>query len=144
MVNQLGPWTITFEQETVPSENGPEPDRSWRFIDRAGHGHFWKDGYPTLKPVIEECYCSVVDEPHSVEHWECPHCGETITPRITPSRPTTVLGRLRVTLEYASHNERRTYDGFTEQEAQAIRKDPIEAIPRLTANRQPSLMEFMG
>lgn len=61
--------------------NLPQPDRSWRYTDGAGHEHYWQDGYPTLASVDDETYyCSECEDEHTDSHLECPLCGEHVVP----------------------------------------------------------------
>lgn len=140
----VGPWTIDVEQEIIQRETGERPDERWRYLDRQLHGHYWKDGYPTLERVGFECDCSAIEEPHTDWRWECPHCGEVIRPDTLPSRPEAVAGRLTVRLRFEDRGQTRLYYGFTDEEGRAIINDPIEAIPRLTAHRTPDAIEYRG
>ena len=142
----LGPWTIEAEQEIIEIlDDSPQPDKGWRFIDANGHAHFWQDGYPTLKSVEVECYCSAVEEDHTVPQLECPHCGEVIVPN---RRAPGVLdrriekGQLWVTLTYSTGDVTKEYQ-LSEQDGRAVMSDPVEAIPRVTAGLQPSSVSFM-
>jgi hypothetical protein len=64
----------------------PYPDERWTYTDRAGHEHRYDkqapgDYYPTLSWVIDETYyCPDCHDEHTEGHWECPQCGERITP----------------------------------------------------------------
>ena len=76
---------------------GPERDPQWRFVDGAGHGHFYDKGYPTLHEVTETMVDpDAGDEWQAHVRWECPHCGEEIRPgRIQSMERTTVPGMKR-------------------------------------------------
>lgn len=139
---RLGPWTIDAQQEYIEVEVGPQPDKNWKFIDAAGHGHFWKDGYPTLKVVEFDCYCTAVEDEHTDTRLECPHCGEVIKPGTTSSFGDRRMerGDLRVTLTHADGREYR----LSGRAAKDVLADPIEAIPRITAALAPTSFEFRG
>ncbi len=132
----FGPWTVKYEQE-VTEPTGMAPDVHWRFIDDAGHGHFCSaDGkYPTLRLVTEPVWCDEHDEAEDRTHWVCPHCGEIITPReIDQSilgRP--ILGPISMTIIHADGGMIREYH-LGDEDARAVLANPIEEIPRRTAN----------
>ena len=147
MINtlQLGPWEITRETEQIPvMSNLPTRDEQWRFIDAAGHGHFWQDGYPTLKTVEVECYCSAVDEEHTVSHFECPHCGEVIEPGTKPPSPfpTYINGPTRVSLIHDDGRVRSEYLITSQADAEALAADPVSTIARISAEQQPVNVEW--
>lgn len=79
--------TLRIERESIDvSSWGQERDPNWRYVDAAGHGHFYDKGYPTLSEVTE----TMVDPDDGDEwqahvRWECPHCGEVIKPASRPS-----------------------------------------------------------
>lgn len=77
---------ITQEWVNIYS-NSPRPDPKWRVTDLVGHEHYYKDGYPTLKTVVDETYwCADCRDEHDREHLECIECGEHIKPKtIGPS-----------------------------------------------------------
>jgi hypothetical protein len=59
----------------------PYADEAWTYTDQAGHRHRYSKGYPTLTWVIDETYwCEDCNDEHTEGHWECPLCGERITP----------------------------------------------------------------
>ena len=79
-------------------------DEEWRFVDKAGHGHFWKGKkVPTCKYVqvgtewIGDEY--EADEVPIME-WQCKECAEKILPGYrTELQPTHVPGPTYVTVE---------------------------------------------
>lgn len=64
------------------SSNLPRPNPTWAYTDRAGHEHRREgNGYPTLVVVTEEPYwCEDCHDEHTDSHYECPLCGEEISP----------------------------------------------------------------
>lgn len=145
MVQRFGPWTVTAEQEYIDVlDDSPKPDKVWRFIDAAGHGHFWKDGYPTLELTMVPCYCGDDDDEHTVDEYVCPHCREVIRPGLIhplrgAMRP--MKGRLNVTLTFEDDRSKREYL-LSEEDGRAVLNDPVEAIPRVTADATPSSAEY--
>ncbi len=60
----------------------PVSDPAWRFVDTAGHGHFYgskSDPYPTLEWVSLPCSMGH-DDCDSEGHYRCRTCLATITP----------------------------------------------------------------
>lgn len=81
------------------------PDEKWRYVDKAGHGHFWKDGeLPTLKWVITGKGW-VGDEydgsEYDIGEYRCKLCEETIKPKKRSEAAKPILGPTTVTLEVA-------------------------------------------
>lgn len=99
-VTHIPPWTITINQDQIPVySNSPTPDKTWTFIDAAGHGHFYgsyalRGKYPTLVWVAEGCDMGHDEDCEGEGHWECPHCGEEIVPGLNPppTGPTYIKG----------------------------------------------------
>lgn len=84
---------IEFEitHEEIRSEL-PEWDPNWRYVDRAGHGHFGSSEagkpLPTLVWTITRTYwCEDCGDEHDEGEWRCPHCEEAITPGTRPFTP---------------------------------------------------------
>lgn len=49
MATMAGPTgELTCETESIDVTGGSRPDENWRYTDRRGHEHYWRDGYPTL------------------------------------------------------------------------------------------------
>lgn len=76
---------LEFENEgNWVYSNLPEPDPNWRGADSNGHEHYYAEGanrYPTLKVVAGEPYwCDDCEEEHTDTWYECPICGEQVTP----------------------------------------------------------------
>ncbi len=141
----LGPWTVTYTQELI-QETGMVPDEKWRFIDKAGHGHF-ADGkkYPTLRLVREREWCEVHEDMEDVEHFECPHCGETVSPKWIDQ---SILGRSRLgpismTITHRSEGITREFH-LGDEDARAVLNNPIEEIPKRTANVAPTTTTYEG
>jgi len=80
MRGDFGELAMETEQIEVTSAL-PQPNQNWHYIDRQGHEHYWRDGYPTLVGVVDETYwCADCGEDHTDSHWGCATCGEEITP----------------------------------------------------------------
>lgn len=80
-------FTLKYEREDIPVHTlSPSkiPDEEWRYIDKAGHGHFWKGKkLPTLKEVVTgTTWVGDEYESHEVELTEhrCLLCDEVIKP----------------------------------------------------------------
>ena len=58
----------------------PKPDPNWTYTDQHGHQHRYEDGYPTLMRVVDETYVDEFGDEVEDWHFECPQCGEHITP----------------------------------------------------------------
>lgn len=81
-INLGGGGELRIETDQIEvTSNLPKPDRSWRYIDAQGHEHYWRDGWPTLVTVVEDTYwCADCNDEHDDTHFECPQCGEWISP----------------------------------------------------------------
>ena len=73
---------LEIEVEMIDVTSGlPQPSKTWRYTDHQGHEHYWQDGYPTLRWVVDETYYDEdLGEDVSEGHSECAVCGETIVP----------------------------------------------------------------
>lgn len=75
---------IFFSTETVP-------DPEWKFVDKKGHGHFWKkDKLPTLKKVATgKTWVGDEYDGHGETIYEmrCKLCDETIEPGTKQQQP---------------------------------------------------------
>ena len=97
--------TIQFDQEEIPMQTmSPQmvPDPDWKYIDKKGHGHFWKGkDLPTLKWVVTGTQW-VGDEYDSYEYevgeHRCRLCGEKVEPKKKASYPKPLLGPATYTL----------------------------------------------
>lgn len=71
---------ITPRQETLPEGYVAAVD--WRFVDSAGHGHFYDpeaaNHYPTL--THKQRYCTIHADCDGEGYWECKLCGEEVAP----------------------------------------------------------------
>lgn len=79
------------------------PDEKWTFVDKKGHGHFWKGKkLPTCKHVVvgSEWIGDEFDgEEYDIKEWQCKECGETIEPGYrTEVQPNRVPGPTWVTI----------------------------------------------
>jgi hypothetical protein len=83
ITGDFGELIIEVDRVEVTS-NLPRPDPAWRYTDEHGHEHYWENGYPTLTRVNEEPYwCEDCNDEHTDSHFECPICGETVSPGST-------------------------------------------------------------
>lgn len=79
------------------------PDEEWRYVDKAGHGHFWKGKkVPTCKLVVTGTTW-VGDEYEAeeieIKEWKCKLCYEIIEPGYRMQlAPTHVPGPTWVTI----------------------------------------------
>ena len=91
---QTFPWAddveIRVEPRYADRPEGREADPNWRVVDKAGHGHFFSEGYPTLDLRYRGCG----DPDHDTDcqgesYYACPLCDEEIQPRTcwVPARP---------------------------------------------------------
>ena len=90
---QLPLISVMIEREDIPVDTiHPQkvPDEKWRFVDAAGHGHFWETGeektfwLPTLEWVVTgtEWVGEGSDaEEIKVGEYRCKTCGEVIEPK---------------------------------------------------------------
>ena len=79
--------TLRAEAELIDVSSAlPYPDEAWTYTDQHDHKHRYKRTgpgtyYPTLTWVVDETYwCEECGDEHAEGHWECPLCGEHITP----------------------------------------------------------------
>lgn len=77
---------INVEQEWTDVTTISEFDPEWRFVDGAGHGHFYgsEGETPTLRWVVDRDLVNVDSDDEEMPesgHYECPHCGEEISPQ---------------------------------------------------------------
>ena len=60
------------------------PDEKWTFVDKKGHGHFWKGKkIPTCKLVVTGTTWvgdEYDGEEIEIKEWHCKTCGQTIEP----------------------------------------------------------------
>lgn len=97
--------TIQFEREEIPVQSmSPKmvPDPGWKYMDKKGHGHFWKGkNLPTLEWIVTGTQW-VGDEYDAYEYeigeYRCRLCGEVIKPGERPATPKPVLGPATYTL----------------------------------------------
>ncbi|MEU1135099.1 hypothetical protein ABZ383_35480 [Streptomyces sp. NPDC005900] len=76
---------LEVDREMVEvTTNLPQPDPEWSYTDRAGHAHAYgsdADRYPTLVIRSGDPYwCDDCQDDHTDSWFECPLCGEKITP----------------------------------------------------------------
>lgn len=108
-MKQMTRWpriSITTETEEIAVDMIQQlkvPDEKWNFVDKAGHGHFWKGKkIPTCKLVVTGSVW-VGDEFEAeeieVKEWKCKICGEIVEPGYRyESSPTHVPGLTWVAL----------------------------------------------
>ena len=96
-------WRIVEETEQIEIHSySLEPDKQWRYTDKAGHEHRWGEGYPTLRWVREMNWCHECQDDHDTGFYECPLCFEHITPgRTVPVSPRLIQGLRTVYIETA-------------------------------------------
>jgi hypothetical protein len=100
-------FSVSFEREELVADFMHEvsvPDEKWNFVDKKGHGHFWKGKkLPTCKLVVTGTHW-VGDEydgtEYEIKEWQCRTCGETIQPGFRKERPAPVLGPTWVTVSF--------------------------------------------
>jgi hypothetical protein len=83
--------SATCEQIEVTS-NLPRPDKHWTFTDAQGHEHFWSEGWPSLRWVVDQEDYVIIEDGYPEEypgsgHYECILCGEEISPGMTGPSP---------------------------------------------------------
>ena len=83
--------------QPVQTLHGFGPNEKWKYTDKAGHEHYWKDGYPTLVLKSEHVYCDCCDG-YEDDWFECPICGEVIKPTSEP-KIYHVAGRISHTID---------------------------------------------
>lgn len=79
--------SIEMQREEIPvATMSPRqvPDEKWRYVDKQGHGHFWKgEELPTLAWVVTGTRWAG-DEYESYEYevgeWRCRYCEEVVVP----------------------------------------------------------------
>lgn len=95
-------WEITMETDQIDVSTAytSRPDKSWRYVDKAGHVHEWAaGGYAILAWVVgRPTWCGDCGEWHEGDgRYECILCGEVIEPATVGSGGIrqTVPGRSR-------------------------------------------------
>lgn len=82
-------FSVEIKREQIPVHSmhptTKVPDEKWRFVDKAGHGHFW-DGkdLPTLVWVVtgKQWVGDEYDgEEYDVGEWRCKLCDEVVEPK---------------------------------------------------------------
>jgi hypothetical protein len=86
-----------------------EPDPRWTFIDDAGHGHVFHDGYPTLRWVVVPCTLGHGDTCSSEGFYVCKVCDERIVPSERQALPQFVPGPVDYRLTARRGSMRITY-----------------------------------
>jgi hypothetical protein len=99
-------FSVSVEREEIAADFMHQikvPDENWTYIDRKGHGHFWKDKrVPTCKYVVtgEVFVGDEYDgEMVKIRQWQCRICSETIEPGYRMEHPPPVLGPTWVTVQ---------------------------------------------
>lgn len=116
------------------------PDEKWTFVDRKGHGHFWKlfskkpSTIPTCNHVVvgTEWVGDEYDgEEYEVFEWQCKECGQTIEPGYRQQAgPTHVPGPTYVTVEINDN----TFVLTPEEYAESV-EGWLEAVRKVAGRR---------
>lgn len=91
----------------------------WRYVDAAGHGHFFDSGYPTLRWVPQPCTMGH-DECEAEGYYECPLCEEQIAPKTRMGSRKSIPGQRTYTLLIQRPDSRREYVFGDGQWAEAV------------------------
>ena len=125
MTTMRGDWplfSVSIEREDVRVDTIHRlrvPDEKWTFVDKKGHGHFWKGKkVPTCKYVKvgeqvigDEYESDVID----IKEWQCRTCGETIEPGYRDEvQPTHVPGPTWVTITINGNSYMLTPEQYAE------------------------------
>lgn len=91
-------FSVEYSREELPMLMSPckVPDPDWRYVDKAGHGHFWKKtALPTLKWVVTG-KTWIGDEYGGEEielgEFRCKLCDEVIEPGKKLKHPEPLMG----------------------------------------------------
>lgn len=133
----LWPGATLTEETTGGWEevDGREPDPSWRYVDREGHGHFAsKDGYQTLEESWSGCGDpSHGDECRGLIMYHCKFCGERIVPGTISAKPVWVPGPTTYELVFPGEDGNEYTYRFGAKEWQlicdAMRDAAVLALP---------------
>ena len=128
--------SVNVEREEIPVASfspSKVPDATWRYVDKAGHGHFWQGNeLPTLKWVVTGMQ-AVGDEyemyEYEVGEWRCQICDEVVEPqKKLDYGPTHVPGPVTVTVEVENEVFVLTMDEY----AQSVERwlDALREIAR--------------
>lgn len=136
-------FSVSIEREDIAVDvmhSITVPDEKWTFVDKKGHGHFWKGKkIPTCKyvKVGEEWVGDEYDgEVYDIKEWQCKTCGETIEPGYRQETPPThVPGPTWVTIEIAGAQ----YVVTPEQYADSIAAWGKSLIEICTFRREPPI-----
>jgi len=101
--------SVAFEREVIPIETmmpAKVPDEKWRYVDKQGHGHFWKSTkLPTLEWIVtgtEWVGDEYGEDEYEIGEYRCRLCAEVVEPaRRSEYGPRTIhgLGRFTVTID---------------------------------------------
>lgn len=143
MLGQLLPGVeIHATARTVEMAPHNEPDPSWRFVDEAGHGHFYgteKDPYPTLAySHHHDCSYSDHDEDCAgTGYYACSQCGEEIVPGTRYNYGGPEVVGCDYTISHRSGSATSTYV-LTEKEYEAAMKATSTAASEAFAAALPA------
>lgn len=115
------------------------PDPDWRYIDKAGHGHFWKGKkLPTLKQVVVGTQW-VGDEydgdEYDIKEWWCKLCSEPIEPGMREETPAPIPGQTWVTVTIGDED----YVVSPEQYAESVEAWEMALRTICTMRREPPI-----
>ncbi len=120
----------------------PAADERWTFVDQQGHGHFWKDGYPTLTWVSEPCTMGH-DDCDAEGHYECKACSEAIRPGTRQADPIRVNGMRSIELTVTEPNRTRRY-ALTDDLWSALDEAVRQAVDALLPDENMVDMRLTG
>jgi hypothetical protein len=122
-------FSVSIEREDIAvgvMHSVKVPDEKWTFVDKAGHGHFWRlyskkpSDIPTCKEVVTGTQWvgdEIDGEIYEIKEWQCRTCGQTIEPGYRQQQqPTHVPGPTWVTITM----EGREYIVTPEQYAKSV------------------------
>jgi hypothetical protein len=120
-------FSVSIEREDIAVDvmrSITVPDEKWTFVDKKGHGHFWKlfSKKPSIIPTCEYVQVGtewVGDEYEAEEipimEWHCKECSERIQPGYRQEQPPThVPGPTWVTITMEGHEYVLTPEQYAE------------------------------
>jgi hypothetical protein len=129
---------VSFDREELEANLGPVkvPDLDWRYVDKAGHGHFWnKKGngapLPTLEWVVTSQGWFDDGTSYDIGEHRCKICAEVIEPGMKTEFPKPVFGPTVVTVTINGETFRLTEEKY-QQSVEAWRDKLRELDPHRT------------
>lgn len=72
---------VQEDEEVFSFTSERVPDPNWTYVDKKGHGHFWKkEKLPTLKGVTTGVGYYDDGTEYSITEMRCKHCDEKVEP----------------------------------------------------------------